>query len=115
MPSRVGEGAEPLRLRVEGIARPGPDTAWSAPNPCRYSEVVIREGTPFGSLTGREREILGHLVEGRTYAEIARTLFISEKTVSVHASNCAPQDRHHAPGTRCPRCPCASRPPDPMI
>jgi DNA-binding CsgD family transcriptional regulator len=38
-------------------------------------------------LTRREREILGHLVAGRTYAEIARDLFISEKTVSVHVSN----------------------------
>jgi len=38
-------------------------------------------------LTGREREILGHLVAGRTYAEIARALVISEKTVSVHVSN----------------------------
>jgi DNA-binding CsgD family transcriptional regulator len=39
------------------------------------------------SLTPREREILGYLVAGRTYAEIAAALFISEKTVSVHVSN----------------------------
>jgi DNA-binding CsgD family transcriptional regulator/tetratricopeptide (TPR) repeat protein len=38
-------------------------------------------------LTRREREVLGHLVAGRTYAEIARELVISEKTVSVHVSN----------------------------
>ena len=38
-------------------------------------------------LTTREREILTHLVAGRTYAEIARELVISEKTVSVHVSN----------------------------
>jgi DNA-binding CsgD family transcriptional regulator len=31
--------------------------------------------------------VLGHLVAGRTYAEIAVALFISEKTVSVHVSN----------------------------
>jgi DNA-binding NarL/FixJ family response regulator len=31
--------------------------------------------------------VLRHLVAGRTYAEIARALFISEKTVSVHVSN----------------------------
>ena len=31
--------------------------------------------------------MLRHLVAGRTYAEIARALFISEKTVSVHVSN----------------------------
>jgi DNA-binding CsgD family transcriptional regulator len=38
-------------------------------------------------LTAREREILAHLVAGRTYGEIARDLVISEKTVSVHVSN----------------------------
>ena len=31
--------------------------------------------------------MLGHLVASRTYAEIASTLFISEKTVSAHVSN----------------------------
>lgn len=39
------------------------------------------------SLTPREREVLAELVTGRTYAEIASDLFISEKTVSVHVSN----------------------------
>jgi len=38
-------------------------------------------------LTAREREVLGHLVAGRSYAEIARALVISEKTVGVHVSN----------------------------
>ncbi len=38
-------------------------------------------------LTRREREILGFVVAGHTYAEIARHLVISEKTVSSHISN----------------------------
>ncbi|MDT5034459.1 MAG: hypothetical protein QOC94_4630 [Actinoplanes sp.] len=38
-------------------------------------------------LTAREHEILTHVVAGRTYAEIARALVLSEKTVSVHISN----------------------------
>jgi DNA-binding CsgD family transcriptional regulator len=38
-------------------------------------------------LTAREREILSYLVAGSTYAEIANTLVISEKTVSSHVSN----------------------------
>lgn len=33
------------------------------------------------------REILEHVVRGSTYAEIAATLVISEKTVSSHVSN----------------------------
>ena len=38
-------------------------------------------------LTPREREILAHVVAGRTYGEIARELVLSEKTVSVHVSH----------------------------
>jgi DNA-binding NarL/FixJ family response regulator len=38
-------------------------------------------------LTRRELEVLGHLVAGRSYTEIAGSLFISDKTVSVHVSN----------------------------
>ena len=38
-------------------------------------------------LTPREMEVLAHVVAGRTYAEIASTLFLSEKTVSSHISN----------------------------
>lgn len=39
------------------------------------------------ALTAREREILGHVADGRTNGEIAKLLFISTKTVSVHVSN----------------------------
>ncbi|GAA1058448.1 hypothetical protein GCM10017608_26370 [Agromyces luteolus] len=38
-------------------------------------------------LTRRERELLPYIVDGRTYAEIAALLTISEKTVSSHISN----------------------------
>jgi DNA-binding CsgD family transcriptional regulator len=38
-------------------------------------------------LTAREHEILGYLVTGSTYAEIANTLVISQKTVSSHVSS----------------------------
>ena len=39
------------------------------------------------SLTSREREVLALLAEGRTNRQLARELYISEKTVSVHVSN----------------------------
>ncbi|GAA4048208.1 LuxR family transcriptional regulator [Agromyces indicus] len=39
------------------------------------------------ALTRRERELLPYIVDGRTYAEIAALLTISEKTVSSHISN----------------------------
>ncbi|WP_082592242.1 helix-turn-helix transcriptional regulator [Phycicoccus sp. Soil803] len=39
------------------------------------------------TLTRREAEVLDHLVAGETYAQVARRLFISEKTVSSHVSS----------------------------
>ncbi len=39
-----------------------------------------------GELTARERDVLRLLVAGRTNRQIATTLFISEKTASVHVS-----------------------------
>jgi DNA-binding CsgD family transcriptional regulator len=67
-------GAEPLlaELRTIGgspVAQRGPGSA----DP--------------GALTGREREVLVLVAEGRSNSEIARHLFISAKTVSVHVSN----------------------------
>ena len=41
----------------------------------------------FGDLTRREREVLGLIADGRTNRQIAETLFITEKTASVHVSN----------------------------
>ena len=38
-------------------------------------------------LTPRELEVVRHLAVGRSYAEIAEALFISQKTVGVHVSN----------------------------
>jgi DNA-binding NarL/FixJ family response regulator len=38
-------------------------------------------------LTPREREVLASLVAGRTNGEIARAMYISVKTASVHVSN----------------------------
>ncbi|WP_035794400.1 response regulator [Kitasatospora mediocidica] len=40
-----------------------------------------------GTLTEREREVLGHIADGRSNREIARSLHLSEKTVKTHVSN----------------------------
>jgi DNA-binding CsgD family transcriptional regulator/tetratricopeptide (TPR) repeat protein len=49
--------------------------------------VMPRGGAVLPGLTPREREILTHVVAGRTYGEIAAALVLSEKTVSSHISN----------------------------
>jgi DNA-binding NarL/FixJ family response regulator len=51
----------------------------SAPTPAAATEAV--------ALTPRESEILALVAEGRSNGEIAKQLFISTKTVSVHVSN----------------------------
>jgi DNA-binding NarL/FixJ family response regulator len=68
-------GAEPLlsELRVLG----GRGSAGRQP------ATTTRDA----ALTAREEEVLSLVAEGRSNGEIARTLFISAKTVSVHVSN----------------------------
>ncbi|QZY30386.1 helix-turn-helix transcriptional regulator [Nocardioides coralli] len=75
-----GMGAAPLVRAAESLAAQVHLTlAEPSANP------PSSPGLP--ELTPREREVLAHVVAGRTYAEIAKELFISEKTVSVHVSN----------------------------
>jgi DNA-binding CsgD family transcriptional regulator len=78
----VAVGAIPLRHQVEALAALG-TIPLKEPAEASPQEAPAR----FRSLTKREQEVLSHLVAGRTYAEIAKALFISEKTVSVHVSN----------------------------
>jgi DNA-binding CsgD family transcriptional regulator len=69
-----------LRHELEALSSTA-RVAFSRPE----STVVVVNGLP--GLTRREQEILHHLVRGLTYAEIARALVISEKTVSSYVSN----------------------------
>ncbi|MFI6830350.1 AAA family ATPase [Kribbella sp. NPDC050241] len=78
----VEVGAIPLRQQVETLAGLGKIQLGEPSAPTDDEPAA-----PFRSLTKREQEVLAHLVANRTYAEIAQSLFISEKTVSVHVSN----------------------------
>lgn len=49
-------------------------------------ERALPASDPFSSLTAREREILALLTEGRSNADIAERLVLSEKTVRNHLS-----------------------------
>jgi DNA-binding CsgD family transcriptional regulator len=72
--------AAPMRAEVAALARLARiDLAAPAP-------VPPPEPDPAG-LTPREREVIRLLSDGLSNAEIARTLYISEKTASVHVSN----------------------------
>ena len=80
-------GAQPVLDAVESLARSARirlETV-GAPDDVVGRAAAGRDGVV--RLTPREREVLEHVVAGRTYAEIAGALFLSEKTVSSHISN----------------------------
>jgi DNA-binding CsgD family transcriptional regulator len=77
--------ARPLRHEIERLARRA-RIDLRPPNATVDATAGLSAATQHG-LTPREQEVLRHLVEGRTNRQIARTLFISEKTASVHVSN----------------------------
>ena len=64
-----------------GVERRAPETTGAAAPPPRLPV----EDRPYG-LTERELEILAELGTGATNRQIARKLFISERTVGVHVS-----------------------------
>ena len=73
-------GAEPLRQKVEGLARRAKIVLTKTP-----PDAGRREAR-FG-LTEREVEVLRLVAAGKTNREIGAELFISDKTASVHVSN----------------------------
>ena len=72
--------ARPLQQLLLSLAE-------SARIPLARVETTPVSRFALAGLTPREREILEHVIAGRTYSEIARALVISEKTVSSHISN----------------------------
>ena len=78
--SDVGEFADSVRR----VARGG-----SAIDPDVVAQLLRRgeEGSSLGSLSDREREILGLMAEGRSNQAISEALFLSPKTVETHVGS----------------------------
>ena len=57
------------------------------PDASRVSGLVSGRSGPLGTLSPRETEVLGLIALGRTNAEIATQLMLSERTVHRHVSN----------------------------
>jgi DNA-binding CsgD family transcriptional regulator/DNA polymerase III delta prime subunit len=77
-------GARPLRNEIQRLAQRARIDL--QPSNTEMKTAATSHVTEYG-LTPREQEVLQHVVEGRTNRQIARALFISEKTASVHVSN----------------------------
>ena len=81
----VSCGAGGLADRVQGFARAARLRLPGAAADSEERSTIDPELERLG-LTARELEVLALVVEGRTNREIGETLFIAEKTASVHVS-----------------------------
>ena len=88
----VLKGAEPDELR-RCIATVAAGGVVFGPGLANRVQMLFRSDAPsatqrvFPELTDREREVLGHLADGRTNAAIAEAMFLSPRTVANHVSN----------------------------
>jgi DNA-binding CsgD family transcriptional regulator len=79
-------GAGWLRNEIEGLAaRARLVLSGSDGTPAEPVAAAVTQEDPFG-LTPRERQVLVLVAEGRTNREIGDSLFMAEKTASVHVS-----------------------------
>ncbi|HEV7825066.1 MAG TPA: response regulator transcription factor [Mycobacteriales bacterium] len=78
---RVGDVAE----FVDAVARVAAGATVLDPEVVR--QLLGRRRDPLRRLTGREREVLALMAEGRSNAAIARELVVSEAAVSKHIGN----------------------------
>jgi DNA-binding NarL/FixJ family response regulator len=72
-----------LRSVHDGHTLLAPELAGSLLRPGAAAPAV----RGIGALTGREREVLAQIADGRSNREIARLLRVSEKTVKTHVSS----------------------------
>jgi predicted ATPase/DNA-binding CsgD family transcriptional regulator len=87
---RAVEEGLPRWTRPSSTPASAADPGWSANAAIAFGLDQLSGATANAPLThalsAREREVLAYVVNGHSDAEIARELFISKKTVSVHVS-----------------------------
>jgi DNA-binding NarL/FixJ family response regulator len=83
--SGAEEIARAVRAVAAGEAIYGPEIARRVLT--YFTDMPDPRQAAFPQLTEREREVLELIAQGRSNAEIAATLFLSQKTVRNHVSN----------------------------
>jgi DNA-binding NarL/FixJ family response regulator len=78
--SHVGQFVDAIRQVAQGGIVMDPEVV---------AQLLARHAaeTPLGTLTSREKEVLGLMAEGRSNSAIGARLFITEKAVSKHINN----------------------------
>jgi DNA-binding NarL/FixJ family response regulator len=78
--SNVGQFIDAVRRVAEGGTVMDPEVV---------AQLLARRrhDDPLADLTPREREVLGHMAEGRSNAAIAGKLFVTEKAISKHINS----------------------------
>ena len=72
---------------IEAVRRVAAGGTALDPEVVRQLLARSRQASPLGRLTGREREVLALMAEGRSNKAIAGRLFLSEYTVEKHVGN----------------------------
>lgn len=79
---------EPPRAVIAAVRRVARGGVWfSQPILEKLARLQADTATTAAALTRREREVLGQIAAGRSNAEIARVLGVTQKTVETHATH----------------------------
>lgn len=76
-----------VRIIAEGDALLAPSVTRRLIEQFTSDQRVVEADGAVDELTDREQEVLGHLARGRSNAEIAATLSVSETTVKTHVGH----------------------------
>ncbi|NYI97472.1 DNA-binding NarL/FixJ family response regulator [Streptomonospora nanhaiensis] len=76
--SRVGDFIDALKRVAAGGTAIDPDV---------IGQLLVRRDSPLTRLTAREREVLEHMAQGLSNAEIAEKLVVTERAVHKHIGN----------------------------
>jgi DNA-binding CsgD family transcriptional regulator len=94
--ARIREFAETVAAPLEryGLRSPLPLPTTDAPDAAAPEDAEL--GEPFAALSDRERAVAALVIDGMSYAQIAKELYVTRSTVSFHLSRCYAKTNTHS-------------------